>query len=203
MDAVSRLKQIPRPRRNDRRPPDAAGPLTPEEVIKARRRTLRNRGDVERFLQRLIAMALILWLLFGVVFGLAPVRNNDMQPRLSAGDLMLFYRFNRTWRSNDVVVLKKDGKTYTGRVVAIEGETVEITDDKNLKVNGAVVLENDIYYSTPKYEDKVSYPVKLADDEVFVLCDFREGAKDSRFYGPVTHRELKGKVITVLRRNGL
>ena len=40
-------------------------------------------------------------------------------------------------------------------------------------------------------------------DEFFVLCDYREGARDSRYFGPVSEGEIKGKVITVVRRSGL
>ena len=178
-------------------------PQTPEAVIAARRRSLRNRGDVEAFLKRLVGMAVMLWILFGLVFGLAPVRNDDMMPRLSAGDLMLYYRLTQTYHAQDVVVLKKDGVTYTARIVAQGGDKVEITDDAALKVNDSIVLENDIYYTTPKYDDLVSYPVTLAENEFFVLCDYREGAKDSRYFGPVSRGEIKGKVITVLRRSGL
>ena len=100
-------------------------------------------------------------------------------------------------------MLKKDGVTYTARIVAQGGDKVEITDDAALKVNDSIVLENDIYYTTPKYDDLVSYPVTLAENEFFVLCDYREGAKDSRYFGPVSRGEIKGKVITVLRRSGL
>lgn len=181
----------------------STSPQTPEQVIAARRRALRNRADIASFLKRLAAMVIIVWILFGLVFGLTPVRNDDMMPRLSAGDLMLYYRLNQTWHTQDVVVVKKDGVTYTARIVARGGDTVEITDDAQLKVNDSIVLENDIYYSTPRYDDNVQYPVTLAEDEFFVLCDYREGAKDSRYFGPVSRSEVKGKVITVLRRSGL
>ena len=63
--------------------------------------------------------------------------------------------------------------------------------------------ENDIYYSTPRYESGITYPVTLAENEVFVLCDYREGAKDSRYFGPVSKSEIKGKVITIVRRSNL
>ena len=78
-----------------------------------------------------------------------------------------------------------------------------ITDNNELLVNGAIVLEDNIFYSTPKYEQGISYPVKLMEDEYFILGDFREGAKDSRYFGPIRSKEIKGKVITVLRRNEL
>ena len=90
-----------------------------------------------------------------------------------------------------------------GRVVAQGGDTVEITEDARLKVNESMVWENDIFYTTPQYEQGISYPVKLKEDELFILCDYREGGEDSRSFGPVSREELKGKVITVIRRSGL
>lgn len=177
--------------------------LTPEQVIAARRKQLRNRRDVTSFLQRLAVMVLMLWALFGFVFGLTPMQNGDMSPRFSAGDLMLYYRLPSTWHTQDVAVLEKDGVQYTARIVAQPGDVVEITEDAALKINNSVVIENDIYYSTPRYDDNLTYPVTLAEDEYFLLCDYREGAKDSRYYGPVRRAELKGKVITVLRRSNL
>ena len=108
-----------------------------------------------------------------------------------------------TVRTGDVVVLQKDGKRYVSRIVAHGGDTVEITEDAQLSVNGSTVIENNIYYSTPQYEGGIAYPVTLAENEVFVLCDYREGAKDSRYFGPVSKPEIKGKVITIVRRSNL
>ena len=64
-------------------------------------------------------------------------------------------------------------------------------------------METDIFYSTPRYESDVVYPVELAEDEFFILCDYREGARDSRYFGPVEKTEIQGKVITVIRRSEL
>lgn len=126
-----------------------------------------------------------------------------MMPRISAGDLMLYYRLTGNWHAQDVVVFKKDGTLYTGRIIGKGGDTVEITEDAQVVINGSYVAESDIYYSTPRYDSDVSYPVNLAQDELFVLCDYRQGAKDSRYFGPVKLSEVKGKVITVIRRSGL
>jgi type IV secretory pathway protease TraF len=38
---------------------------------------------------------------------------------------------------------------------------------------------------------------------VFVLGDAREGAADSRIYGPVNTEDTLGTVITVIRRRSL
>lgn len=175
----------------------------PDDVIRERLRRLAWKEDIAVFFSRLVLLLLLVWILFGLVFGLTPMSDDSMSPRISAGDLMLYYRLDRGFASDDVVVFEKDGQQYTGRIVARGGETVEITDDAQLKVNGSLVLDNDIFYTTPKYDDYVEYPVELAQDEYFVLCDYREGARDSRYFGPVRQSEIKGTVITVIRRSGL
>ena len=177
--------------------------LTPELVIRSRLRRLANREDIWSFFSKLIMMVLLLWILFGVLFGITPMQNNDMSPRISAGDLLLYYRLEDTLRTNDVVVFEKDGKEYTGRIVGKGGESVEITEDSRLKINGSNVMESDIFYTTPRYDDSVAYPVDLPEDEYFILCDYREGARDSRYFGAVKRSEIKGKVITILRRSNL
>lgn len=116
---------------------------------------------------------------------------------------MLYYRLDRDFISDDVVVFTKNGGQYTGRIVAVGGDSVEITEDAQLVVNGGIVMDSDIFYTTPQYESDVTYPVQLAEDEYFILCDYREGARDSRYFGPVNASEIKGKVITVIRRSNL
>lgn len=148
-------------------------------------------------------MIAFVYILFGKIFGLALVDNDDMKPRLSGGDLMLYYRLQNKWYADDVVVFEKDGERYTGRIVATEGDKVDIPDEGGLHINGSTVLEADIFYPTKKYETGIEFPVTLGKNEFFILCDYREGAKDSRFFGPVKASELKGKVITVMRRTNL
>lgn len=178
-------------------------PLTPEEVIRRRRQKLYNREEIHSFFTRLIMMAILFFILFGVVFGITPMKNNDMMPRISSGDLLLYYRMGNNIHNQDVIVFEKDNEQYVGRIVARGGDLVEVTAEDELKVNESVVLENEIYYSTPLYEDGIDFPIRLADDEYFILCDYREGAKDSRYFGPVKTSEMKGVVITILRRSGL
>ena len=54
--------------------------------------------------------------------------NDDMAPRISAGDLLLYYRLANDWATGDVMVFEKDGEQYVGRIVAHGGDTVEVTD---------------------------------------------------------------------------
>lgn len=159
-----------------------------------RKRALRELAT--KFLTLLVFLGIV----FGVVFGITPMRNQDMMPKISAGDLMVYERLGNSWISGDVVVWKKEGKTYTGRIVAVPGDQVKITEEESLEINGSVVAESNIFYKTPAYEGAVAYPLTLLSGEYFVLGDFREGAKDSRYFGPIERKEIKGKVLVVLRR---
>ena len=74
--------------------------------------------------------------------------------------------------------MKKTGKSRVGRVIAHGGDTVEITGEGEIKINGSIVMENNIFYDTYPYEgDSVTYPITLAAEEVFVLGDNRQGSE--------------------------
>lgn len=176
---------------------------TSEPSAIKKRRNQADLREIRSFVFRFVFLIVFSALLFGCVFGIRPIKNEDMTPRMSAGDLVLFFRLDKKIYNNEVVVLKKNGTWYISRVVAKGGDIVEITDEATLKVNGSIVIESHIYYTTPQYVSDVTYPLELKDDEYFVLCDYREGAKDSRYFGPVRKNEIKGKVITVIRRSGL
>ncbi|MBQ8974232.1 MAG: signal peptidase I [Oscillospiraceae bacterium] len=176
--------------------------LTPEEVIRRRLRRLSNREDIGAFFGRLILLAVILYIILGVVYGITPVKNDDMSPKMSYGDLALYYRLERTVRIGDIVVFDDDDGRHIGRIVAQEGDSVEI-DQERLMINGAVVYENDIFYATYPYEGAVTYPLELGQGEYFVLCDHRQLAYDSRYFGALEASQIKGKIITVIRRNEL
>lgn len=177
--------------------------LTPREIIKKKRLEALNRAEVYYFIQRLVVFVLLLWVLFGVVFGVTPMPNQQMKPRIAPGDLLFYYRFENRWHSGDVVVYEAEGETCIGRIVAMNHDSVEVTEQATLKINNSIVVEPEIYYTTPRYGEMVEYPIDLHEDEFFVLSDFREGAKDSRYYGVITRDMIKGKVITCLRRSGI
>lgn len=178
-------------------------PITPEQVIRKKLRRIADREEISGFLSKLVMFIAMMWMMFGMVFGITPMHNNDMSPRLSSGDLLLYYRLEDTLRSQDIIVFEKEGKQYIGRIIARGGESVEITEDSQLIVNGSHVVETDIFYRTPKYGDEVAYPLQLGDQQYFVLCDYRDGARDSRYFGAVNQEEIKGKVLAVIRRSHL
>ncbi len=162
-----------------------------------------DRRDIVGFLARLAFFVVTLWLLFGVVLGVGAVTTGEMAPRICSGDVMLYWRLSQSFNEGDVVVYTADGEERLGRVVARPGDEITVTEAGELMVNGAVVVESDITTPTPRYESAVDYPVHLGTDEFFVLADLREGGHDSRLYGPIARSQIKGNVISVLRRSNL
>ena len=96
-----------------------------------------------------------------------------------------------------------DKTMFICRIVAGPGDTVEISKEERLIVNGNTMIEPDIFYLTNGYVGYTEYPVTLEEGEYFVLADHRSGGADSRFFGAVKKDEIKGSVITILRRNNL
>lgn len=175
---------------------------TPEQAIAARRRRLLDRSDILAFLAKLCAAALAAWLALTLVFGLAVMEGEGMYPRIRDGDLLLFYRLEQSYTTGDVVTFTRDGRRYVGRIVARGGDVVELNDSGELLVNGNVQTEQ-IFYPTTPQGSEVGYPCRVDDESVFLLCDFRTNATDSRTYGSVPLGELEGKVVTILRRRGI
>ena len=170
-----------------------------------RKRKRRRIRALRSFVIKLVALAAVVYILFFHVIGITMMPNSDMSPRMDAGDLLLFYRIERSPQIQDIAVIRKadSERKYVLRVVARPGDTVEVTDERGLAVNGNTLSEPYIYYPTKPYMDQMEYPIVLGDGEYFVMADYRNGGEDSRYFGPVTQDEIEGTVITIIRRNNL
>ena len=175
---------------------------SPNSVVKDRIRHLIYIEEIQAFFSKVFFLFVLIYIIFGFCFGLQPMGSNDMSPRLGAGDVALFYRLETKYSFHDVIVLKKDKKNYILRVIGLPGDKIDIVNDA-LIVNDSHLVESDIFYPTSKFDDNVSYPLELSEGEYFVLGDYRNGAKDSRFFGVVKAKEIKGKVITIFRRSNI
>lgn len=186
---------------------------TEEEAAKLEKQlTKAEKGlkNGQRFLIYLVAFLVVAWVLFFKVIGLTHMPTEDMEPRIDGGDLLVFYRLDKDAAFQDVIVFEKDidgsGKKtlLVARVMAVPGDTVNINANHQLVVNGNVIVEDTIYYtSTHRRGDRVSYPLTLGDGQYFVLTDNRDTGMDSRYFGPVSRDEVLGTVITLFRRHKL
>lgn len=163
----------------------------------------KEKWEIRTLLVRTGMIALLLFLFTCVIFGVAISPDEDMKPGIGAGDLVLFYRLSGSYTSQDVVVYRMAGKSRIGRIVAVPGDKVEVTEEGELMINDSPVVENNANGMTFPYDAEVQYPLTLGKEEYFVLSDQREGGKDSRYYGAITKELLKGKIMTVIRSQNI
>ncbi len=175
--------------------------------IRKAEKTMKNAGW---FLLYLVIFLFVIWLLFFKIIGITHMPSSDMEPRIDAGDLLIFFRMDKKPKFREVILYEmdteKNGKKtlLVGRVVATPGDTVDINESNLLVVNGNVINESEDYLKiTPKRGDKVTYPIKLEEGQYFVLSDDRMNGMDSRYFGPVTKKDILGTIITLFRRNNL
>lgn len=181
-----------------------------EKMKKKLKRSEKSVKEYQYFILRLFVFLLVLWILFFQIVGLTHMPSGDMAPRLDAGDLVLFYRLDKNVKAQDVIVIEKvtpdsDGEKalFISRVIAAAGDTVEITEDGHVIVNGNSLIESNIFSTTQPYKGYTEYPLTLGKGECFVLSDARRNCEDSRYFGPVARKEIQGSVITIVRRNNL
>ena len=184
-------------------------PEVDEQEAALKKRHRRRMRALRSFLFRTVALVLVIYVLFFHIVGITTMPSRDMYPRLDAGDLLLYYRLEKSPKAQDIVVIEKaadsgeEPQRFVCRVVAAPGDSVDVSAEKGLCVNGNSMIENNIFYPTDAYENRTDYPVKLGEGEYFVMADRRNGGMDSRYFGPVKQEEIQGVVITILRRNNL
>jgi signal peptidase I len=149
----------------------------------------------------LVITAAVIILLFKIIAGIAIVCGDSMNPSLSNGNVVLFYRLDNTYRRNDIVIFQHAGgnQLLIKRVVAIAGDKIDI-DDKTgtLLVNGSSP-KGPVEGGTYKRDSDIKYPFTVPDNCVFVLGDNREAALDSRSLGAIKTNSLLGKVFFEVR----
>lgn len=155
-------------------------------------------GDVMFLLAKISFIVLTFVIIFTWIYG--SFRNDEygMTPAINQGDLIIYYRLDKNYLSNDVIAIKENGVNQTRRVIATEGDTVDIKEN-GLYVNGYLQTESKIYFDTKRFEEGIDFPVTIGPGEVFVLGDNREKARDSRLYGPISVDDTLGKVMMVFR----
>lgn len=128
-------------------------------------------------------------------FIVTPVKVNgtSMYPTLKGNEVMLLNKLGKIDRF-DIVVLKIDEENdnLIKRIIGLPGETVEIKDS-HIYINDEL-LEDTYGYGVTYNIDKVI----LEEDEYFILGDNRQVSLDSRVFGKIKRKEIKGTTNFVL-----
>ena len=126
--------------------------------------------------------------------------GHSMDQTLADGDRLIITSMFYTPAAGDIVVVNQPnefGKPLIKRIIALEGQTVDI-DFKTgvVTVDGQVLDEPYISTPTTVYEG-VDFPVTVPEGTVFVMGDNRQNSTDSRseMVGFIDTRYILGKAI--------
>jgi signal peptidase I len=174
---------------------------TSNEAVK-----LNWKQNVVLYLHDLAYLLVGLMIVFLLMFRLIVVSGDSMYSTLVDGDYLLLLSnvFYREPEHGDIIVISKqtfdDGAPIVKRVIASEGQIVDIDFAQGIVYVDGLPLEED-YISTPTtvYEG-VDFPVIVEEGCIFVLGDNRSVSKDSRSpeIGFVDKREILGKALFLL-----
>ena len=174
---------------------------TAADVIRARRIALNTREGYINLFFRIVVLALTAYVIFTQVFLITQNKGQGMFPAIKDGDLIIGYRLQQEYAKNDVVIYEVDGKQCVGRIIGRPTDVVNMNDSGSLQVNGTT-QSGEILYPTYAKEE-IEYPYRVPENQVFIMGDYRTNVVDSRDHGAVDLKDVKGKVITILRRRGL
>lgn len=162
--------------------------------------------SVVLYLHDLIYMMAVVLVIFLFAFRIIVVSGGSMRTTLRDGDYLLLLSnvFYREPKYGDIVVVSKEsfdnGKPIVKRVIATEGQTVDIDFQQGIVyVDGEPLSES--YVNTPtNIKEGVAFPIEVESGCVFVMGDNRNDSKDSRSpeIGQVDCREILGKAFLII-----
>ena len=158
------------------------------------------------WLRTLVCVVLATVLVFTLVVRIVRVEKQSMRETLQNGDILLTVNRHLAGelKAGDIVVIKKeyfeDGKPIVKRIIATEGQTVDIDFDAGVVYVDGQALEED-YIREPTYLDEgLEFPITVPEGCLFLLGDNRNNSMDSRYpdLGPVDVRCVIGKAVVLV-----
>ena len=155
-------------------------------------------GGIIDVVECVVTVIVFFILLFTFVARQSVVVGSSMNPTLYDGERIVISNLFYTPRRGDVVVIRKQSalqEPFIKRVIATEGETVDIDFDAGVVYVDGMALQED-YTLEPTYiREHFTGPVTVPEGCVFVMGDNRNDSKDSRWstIGCVDTRFILGK----------
>lgn len=158
------------------------------------------------YLHDLIYMLTVILLVFLLLFRVIVVSGESMFSTLWDGDYLLLVSnlLYQEPQQGDIVVISKEsydnGKPIVKRVIATEGQTVDIDFTEGIVYVDGVALEEDYTNMPTTTCGSVVFPIVVEENCIFVLGDNRGVSMDSRYVeiGQIDKREVLGKAIYLM-----
>lgn len=131
----------------------------------------------------IIAAVVIAFIVRTFFFTLVCVSGPSMEETLHTGDRLIVTRFNYTPKAGDIIVFKPDfhsSEPYIKRVIATEGQTVDIDFARGTVYVDGEALEEDYIKNLTQRQSDVVFPITVPEGCVFVMGDNRMESHDGR-----------------------
>ena len=164
--------------------------------------------ELLEWVDSIVVSAVVVVLLFTFVFKIVGIKGESMTDTLMEGDKVLVYSCNYTPEVGDIVVISRNASNIIEdesgeheriikRVIATEGQTVDINDSGLVSVDGVEIADSYIREYKSTFKKDVQFPHVVKEGCVFVLGDNRRNSLDSRSsgIGDVDVRYILGKAI--------
>lgn len=156
--------------------------------------------------QALVCSVLAAVLVFAFGARVVGVSGGSMRETLQNGDLLLVVNgpLCGDYRRGDVVIAAEagfeSGEPIVKRVVATEGQTVDIDFDRGVVYVDGEALEEPYIREATHLEEGTEFPLTVPKGCVFLMGDNRNGSRDSRdpTLGPVDTRCVIGRAVFLL-----
>lgn len=182
----------------------------------------RDKGVFREYFELIAETAVFVFFVMTFVVQAFQIPTGSMEPTLLIGDFLLVNKLayaeprssleavilpRRPVSRGDIVVFKYPReltKDFVKRVVALEGETIEISDktvliddaplDETYKVHkdAQVISRNSYFHYDDAIRDNFG-PVVVPPGHCFVMGDNRDNSADSRYWGFLPLNYVKGK----------
>ena len=158
------------------------------------------------YMQDLSHMLIAIMIIFLLLFRVIVVSGDSMKATLIDGDYLLCLSnvFYKDPQPGDVIIASKesfdDGAAIIKRVIATEGQIVDIDFDQGIVYVDGLPLEEDYILNLTTRSEGVIFPLIVEEGCIFVLGDNRGVSKDSRHpeIGLIDTRQVLGKAIFLM-----
>lgn len=158
------------------------------------------------YLKDLSIILTVILIVFLLCFRIAVVKGSSMYNTLVDGDYVLLLNNVLAGKPEygDIIVASKssykDGEPIIKRVIATEGQTVDIDFEKGIVYVDGVALDEQYIYSPTTNPQGTKFPLTVEDGCVFAMGDNRGRSMDSRdpIIGQIDRREIVGRAIFIL-----
>lgn len=167
------------------------------------KRDVIDRNTVLAYLHDFVYLVAGVVLLFSLCFRVVVVSGPSMKNTLIDGDWLLLagnVLYGEPKQGDVIVASKKsfdDGKPIIKRVIALEGQTVDIDFDRGIVYVDGIELDEPYTRTSTTIDEGMDFPLTVAKNCIFVMGDNRDNSKDSRSceIGLIDKREILGKAL--------